>query len=285
MVGATGASSPVSDVEMFKVEVRASLDVVSDAVVSHHSAAKIHGLPEVGFPNRRALVSFTRPGDHHSRGEGFAISGSDLLPHEIAEVDGIPVTSIARTAVDLARLCGMPNALAITDAAAREIIRRGLGDGQTEANALRDAVHDPERVADVMHAFQNSLRQMRGWKGVGWARLGLAHLNPAAESVLESISRWVMVEAKLPLPKVGWPIRDIDGVTRWADFLWQKQRIIGEADGAVKYQETGEILREKRREEALRMMGYRFVRWGWHEAVERPHILLRRIDAVLRQAA
>ena len=177
-VGATFASSLAPDVEGLKVKVRAALDVVSGAVVSHHSAAVIHGLPEVGFPNRRALVSLTRPGDHHSRGEGLAISGSGLLPDEIVEVDGMPITSIARTAVDLARLCGMPNALAITDAAARQMIGRGLGDGEPDVTALRDAVHDREQVSDVKHVFQTSLRQMRGWKGVGWARLGVTHLNP-----------------------------------------------------------------------------------------------------------
>ena len=94
-----------------------------------------------------------------------------------------------------------------------------------------------------------------------------------------------MIEAEFPLPKVGWPIRDVDGVTRWADFYWKEHKLIGEADGALKYTEPTDLLREKHREEALRMMGFRVVRWGWHEAVNQPHLLLGRLDASFRSAA
>ena len=266
-------------------DIRAALDTVSGAVVSHHSAALLHGLPNVGPPHHRSLVNLTRPGDHHSRGEGYLISGSGLSSREVVEIDGMRVTSLARTAVDLARMYKMPDGLAVMDAAAREMIRRELAEAALPDSALREAVHDSERRRVAAHTFRSSLKHMSGWKGVGWARLGVSHLDPAAESVLESISRWAMIEAEFPLPKVGWPIRDVDGVTRWADFYWKEHKLIGEADGALKYTEPTDLLREKHREEALRMMGFRVVRWGWHEAVNQPHLLLGRLDASFRSAA
>ena len=66
-----------------------------------------------------------------------------------------------------------------------------------------------------------------------------------------------------------------DGVlVATTDFGWEDYGLIGECDGRIKYGELlrpGEtaadaVMREKRREEAIRQAGYWIVRWGWREA-------------------
>lgn len=277
--------------EARRIELHAAAAVISDAVVSHHSAALLHGLPELGLPSRRAVPNFTRAGDHHARGEELLISGSKLTAREVISINGLPVTSIARTAVDLARECGMPDGLAAMDAGARLLIAHQLGFDTLhdltleQTTDLRDAVRDPLWRRMVHEEFSESIGAMAGWKGVGWARIGAAHQNPAAESVMESFSRWRMIEAELPMPEIGCPIMDAHGVVRWPDFLWRKWMLIGEADGALKYGDAERIVAEKYREQALIDVGYSLTRWGWTEAVTNPHALVRRIRRALARAA
>ena len=125
---------------------------------------------------------------------------------------------------------------------------------------------------------------MSGWKGVGWARLGVSHLDPAAESVLESISRWAMIEAEFPCQRLDG--RFVTSMDRPGGQISTGKSTSSSVKRTVRqYTEPTDLLREKHREEALRMMGFRVVRWGWHEAVNQPHLLLGRLDASFRSAA
>ena len=73
------------------------------------------------------------------------------------------------------------------------------------------------------------------------------------------------------------------------DFCWQKQRTIGEFDGKIKYgrmlksgQSIEDVLfAEKRREDALRDLGWQIVRWLWADLYRRGVIR----DRVLRAFA
>ncbi len=88
--------------------------------------------------------------------------------------------------------------------------------------------------------------------GESWTRLVLAGLGLQAEQQVE--------------------IRDGRGrfVAR-VDFLLPEQRMIIEFDGAVKYdgaQGREALVREKRREDALRALGYRIVRLTWADLAD-----------------
>ena len=54
---------------------------------------------------------------------------------------------------------------------------------------------------------------------------------------------------------------------------------MGEADGRLKYRSADDLYREKRREDALRTLGYRVVRWG--AADVRTPDLARHVRALL----
>jgi very-short-patch-repair endonuclease len=57
--------------------------------------------------------------------------------------------------------------------------------------------------------------------------------------------------------------------------------LIGECDGAVKYTDQQSIVAEKEREQLLRDLGYRIVRWLAKEIMTRPDLVLARIERAL----
>lgn len=106
-----------------------------------------------------------------------------------------------------------------------------------------------------------------------------------SESPGESLSRALIHELGFPAPALQQIVRTDEGEFR-LDFCWQKQGIIGEFDGRVKYfddallagEDSREVLyREKLREDALRRAGWRVARWGWSQ-LQRPEGLVRRLQ-------
>jgi hypothetical protein len=76
------------------------------------------------------------------------------------------------------------------------------------------------------------------------------------------------------------------------DFCWDDQRTVGEFDGKIKYgrllkpgQPIEEVLfEEKRREDALRDLGWQIVRWLWAELYRQGVIRDRVLRAFARAA-
>ena len=170
-----------------------------------------------------------------------------LAPDEVTEVEGIRVTTVERTAVDVA--CSTPmgfaGALTIFDAALRAGADRG-----------------------VMSRMLDGVR-----RGVAQARRALRYADAAAESPGESWSRAQMIEAGLPRARLQHEFVDDDGtVIARTDFDWQGL-LVGEFDGAVKYRKylrPGEtafdaVRREKYREDVLRRWGIMVIRWTWSD--------------------
>jgi hypothetical protein len=90
-----------------------------------------------------------------------------------------------------------------------------------------------------------------------------------------------VIESDLPPPRCGVPIVGDNGQIYWVDMVWDEQRVIGEADGAMKYADPEAIVREKRRQEALEGAGWRVVRWGWSEVMPDAGVMLRRLRRAL----
>ncbi|MBW8873234.1 MAG: hypothetical protein JF618_14115 [Leifsonia sp.] len=96
--------------------------------------------------------------------------------------------------------------------------------------------------------------------------------DPRADSPLESVSRVSMRAAGLPEPELQVPFHDGAGLIGYADFAWPAHSVVGEADGDAKYLDTSlrggrtaerVVLDEKIREDRLRALGLRVVRWRW----------------------
>jgi len=142
---------------------------------------------------------------------------------------------------------------------------------------VRKALAQPEVSASLKKRWSDGVLPYARHRWVTRVRDALLFADPAAESVLESLSRVAIHDCGIPAPRCGVPLVGDDGRTYWVDMYWDKQRIIGEADGALKYNDPSAVVFEKRRQEALEGRGYRFVRWGWPEVVPHSEVMARRI--------
>ncbi|MGB8381997.1 MAG: DUF559 domain-containing protein [Dermatophilaceae bacterium] len=93
-----------------------------------------------------------------------------------------------------------------------------------------------------------------------------------SESVGESWCRLVFAAIGLPSPEQQVEIRDEHGafVAR-VDFLIRDRRLVIEFDGIAKYAGAAgqqALVAEKRREDALRRLGFRVVRLTWADLLE-----------------
>jgi hypothetical protein len=240
-----------------------ALQLHDAAVISHGSAAVLHRLPT--WPTAIDRVHVTR--NRNSGGNRRAVvqvHAAPLTEMDVAAIDGVPVTSLARTVLDLCRTVPIEQAVAAGD--------RALAFGLVRA------------------VLEEHLAQMARWPGTRQARRALTLLDPRSESAGESVSRVRLHEDGLPAPELQQNIYDEDGqfVAR-VDFCWQEQRTIGEFDGKIKYgrmlksrQSIEDVLFvEKRREDALRDLGWQIVRWLWADLYRRGVIR----DRVLRAFA
>lgn len=103
----------------------------------------------------------------------------------------------------------------------------------------------------------------------------LDHATDLSESAGESLSRARMVELGFELPELQVSMRGADGREYRPDFWWRRLGLIGEFDGWGKYAAPGTDARvfdalrqEKGREDALRELGLRVMRWGWEDAMD-----------------
>ncbi len=126
-----------------------------------------------------------------------------------------------------------------------------------------------------------------------WRHLGhrddllaaLERARPGAQTVFETFSRLALIEQGIPEPILQQPFYDEEGLIGYVDMWWPDWNIIGEADGAVKYQARADIVAEKRREDRLRRRGPSIVRWMFDEIEEHPDLVAARIRQARQQAA
>ncbi len=123
----------------------------------------------------------------------------------------------------------------------------------------------------------------RGCPGIGRARRLIASLDPRAESPGESRVRMFFVAWGVPwVSQVT--IRDARGqfVAR-VDFLVDRWVVV-EFDGRMKYDDPQVLWAEKRREDALRALGYEVVRLTWSD-LDHPERVARLIREARGRAA
>ena len=264
---------PTDPAERHLLRARAEAEVNPGAVVSHQSAAIAWKLPTPGFtPWTDLPVSVTLPPTGHSSHASPAMHHLRDLPrnHVQRHPLGFEVTSPARTAIDLADGLDLPAALAILDGAARVVCASMLPE-------IRRRDYNNPRLAraavELLHEAAAATRTAR------LAR-ALSLVCPARESAPESVSAGHIILAGLPMPRFQVEIRTALG-TYWADFLWEEQRLIGECDGAMKYDDAQAIVKEKRREQVLLDRDFGIVRWEATESVLRPDRMLDRIERAL----
>ena len=239
--------------------------ITAQAVLSHQSAACLFGITL--WPKGLRAVRITIPGASSGhRRPSLHSYRAPLDEDEIITVGGYRITSAARTLIDLGRSVPFESAVVAADSA----LHRGLCSPDDLANAARRAPRRPGmRNAVQMAAFADG----------------------RSESAGESRSRVLFRAVGLPRPESQFRVMNESGaqIAR-ADFGWPEFGTVGEFDGAQKYgrllrpgQTAGEqVFREKLREDEIRRLGWKVVRWTWQE-LDKPHELARKIADMLNR--
>lgn len=233
--------------DAFRARVRAAaITAPASAVTSHQSAALIWGLQSLDdWPAR---VVQTVPVGHDARTTRSVARHTSALSR-IDVIDGLKVTTPQRTVIDVARTA--------TRVRAFELVASAM---------FRPREGRPLVTLEEVHAEVESIGAARGVRA---ARALVEAAGTGCESPAEARSLLMMLDAGFARPEQQVVIDD-DGGPMVVDCLWRDARLIGECDGVSKYLrlDRGDgrgaaeaVLAEKRREDRLRALGWKVVRW------------------------
>jgi predicted transcriptional regulator of viral defense system len=243
------------------LQAAAAIVAVGRGIPSHHTAALIHGLA-LREPPAEGVVTLTRrPGKSSPRPGATSkliFHTAGLTRAQLTNVHGVPVTSVARTVVDLARTLSFMDGVVVADSA--------LHLGTATAEDMRDVLETCKR-----------------WTGVRQAGRVIDFADGLSESVLESCARVAFHEYGLPAPELQVRMYQ-EGESRpfaRVDFYWPEYRTVAEADGEIKYAKDGQqrALRQLERDKELRKIGRKVLHFGWRDVFPYPIILIRDLQA------
>lgn len=265
---ARGIYVPVAEITPREQHLRQAAAFVAGraaAVLSHESAAVAHGLALPIAAPESVHLTLAPPATRRRR-TSLHVHVAPLEAHDVVEIRGLRVTSLARTAFDLACTLPYPWAVIVAD------------------QCLGRRVPRPELWQQADGAGQRS--------GIRQARAVIAFADGRSQSPAESASRVSMARAGIPAPELQAEIIAPHGWVASTDFAWRGHRLVGEVDGKTKYTDLlrdGEtagdaVLADKRREEDIRQAGWWITRWGWTEAWD-PARLARLIRGAMAQAS
>jgi very-short-patch-repair endonuclease/predicted transcriptional regulator of viral defense system len=222
------------------------------AVISHRSAAVLRGMLRGSGDSAPVDVTSLR----RSRGtrRGLRIHrASSLAPDEVAEIERIPVTSPARTVLDLA---GVVNARELERAVARAE-RQGI----VERSDLSSLI--------ARHSGRRGISRLRALVDTG---SGPAFTRSEGEERFLALVR----KARLPEPGVNVLVRGFE-----VDFVWHPQRLVVEVDGFAFHASQRTFESDRLRDAELSAAGYQVIRVTWRQIVDGPEAMLVRVAQAL----
>lgn len=231
------------------------LAMVGAPAISHESAGVVLGLPVLTVPTRPLLTRAPRFDGESSASSWLKLAALDV--DDLVEVSGVDVTAPGRLVADVARANGFLAGVVTADAA----LRAGLSRAELRAAVQRTRLWPGGRAALAVERFA----------------------DPRAESALESVGRVRMHEIGMPAGTPQLLVVRWGRVVARVDHGWEDLRVIGEADGLVKYTDPEVLREEKRRELVLEDCGLGIFRYGWDDAMHHPQRIRERYErAVLR---
>ena len=221
-----------------------------DGVLGLRSAALAWQLPVSAIPRLPEII-------RHPKAARLAATRTvrtPLAPRDVVSRGTIRLTTVERTAVDVALDLPIPAALVTVDAA----LRRGAS-------------------REVMLALLDTRGSARGCRR---ARQTLVWADPHSESPLESQGRGELLLRGVPRPECNVSLI-LDGTEARVDDWWDHLGIAAEGDGRMKYALTGSrkdaLWHEKLRQEWLEsQLGVLVLRFTDSERRQRPQAMAER---------
>jgi very-short-patch-repair endonuclease len=225
------------------------------AVISHRSAARLHGLRVVGADRQSEVELVIVGGDRGRRRAGLLIHRCEALhPQELVRLHGLRATSVARTVLDLSPVIGGGMLEHLIDQALRRTSRTKL----TEMLARHPGRPGSSRVRALLDPARPSAET--------WSR---------AERRLRDLIR----RAGLPAPESN---VSLDGFI--PDLLWREQQVIVEYDSVEVHSGLTALSRDGARHNRITVKRYQVIHVTWHYLSDRPEEVLVWIATALARA-
>jgi len=206
--------------------------LATGATPSHRAASFVHDVLSLG----RGPIHLITPTEARSR-KKLILHRCYLDPAERTEVDGLPVTTLARTLLDLAAT------------------------SEDVATALNNA-----QIAQVYDHAETTRLANAGRPGSQGLRTAIENLEVPVvlRSELERRFLAFILKARLPHPQVNTRLHGYE-----VDFFWPHAALIVEVDG-VRYHETARAKeRDPVKDNALTLAGLRVLRYRWRRVTRR----------------
>lgn len=228
------------------------------AVISHHSAARIYGFDMLEPPDK-SLVTVTLPPvrSDKSVSHGVIRHRAALPTGHVQRLLGVVLTSPQRTVIDIARTSTFRQGVVVAD------------------SALRNEATHTQELRELAAACPR-------WPGIARAVRVAEFADPQAESVLESCARVVFHDRGLPPPQLQTPLC---GLKYRVDFCWPEQMVVVEMDGLAKYTDNAgrKVAAQTKRDNELRRLGYEIIHVTWAELLGEPARVVEDIWRALRR--
>jgi very-short-patch-repair endonuclease len=201
-------------------------------------------------------VDVTLPcGRHCGQRPGIRAHRSDLANDEIARLDGIPITSAARTLLDLSSV-----------ATPREL-ERAL------AFAERERLVTRALVLSLLNRYpgRRGTRRLRAL--LDDSATPAFTRSPAEEQLLELIRRSGLPEPEMNIMLYGQEV----------DCFWRNARLVIEVDGYAYHSSAPAFVTDRQRDSAFAAAGIQVVRLTWQQITEESHrTVVQLAQALLR---
>ena len=218
------------------------------AVLSHRSAAAHWGLLDTAQSRIDVTAPRSRDGVpgirlHTSR----SLDARDVTTHE-----AIPITTIARTLLDLA--------------------------ATTRSDRLERALPQAERLQLYDHrAITNVIERNNGHRGKRALARATRGTPQLTRSELEIAFRKLVRRAGLPDPLGNHTLDAPDHPSLEADFYWPKHHLVVETDGWETHKTKAAFKSYRRKDAALTAAGYRVMRFTYEDVVYEPDTVVARL--------
>jgi very-short-patch-repair endonuclease/predicted transcriptional regulator of viral defense system len=234
-------------------EMAAVLAGGDGALLSHRSAASLWR--HIPRPPSGATAEVSTPGRHVLSRPGLRMHRiRPIRDDEATSFDGIPITTRARTLLDLAMVLS-----------AHEL-ERAL------ARALRDGVEE--------HQLRELLARYPGRAGGPLLRSLLGEENlVVTRSHAEEVFLAILRRGGLPKPETNVRIRGME-----VDCLFRAARLIVEIDGFTYHSSPAAVERDHDRDQRLFLAGYDVIRFTWRQLDQQPDRVLAKVAGALARA-
>lgn len=239
-----------------RMRIAAAVAQVPGSTASHESALWLHGVARMPF----VVAVTTSPAGRSSRWGIRIHRAGDLRAEHVTCIEGIEVTTLPRTVVDLASVFGRPRLAHLIDQLT--IVER-----RTSVGAIAE-------VLDQVHR--------RGRAGIGVLAVLLDARSPGAvapRSRLERrVDRLIATSRVLPTPVAERPLPS-DELRGLVDRAWPPARLILEIDGRAWHAREESMATDRARDRAAAAAGWLTLRVLDDEVARDPEGVLQDVEA------